>query len=156
MSRRFNACTNRPSNSVSSGVAGGSRSSKEIEGWIKQLDSPDFKVREAASESLINTLAKSEVLLRQTLETDCSAETRFRIRRILGHEVAKPIVDIAEIRRFNRAVFLLELIAGQPQHKQQATEILQHIAKGHRSQLISRDAAAAVERIQFIQAKPEK
>ena len=114
---------------------------------IAKLDSPKFAERQAATEQLLNSVAKAESVLRAKLETDCSSEVRYRILGILSHEVTRPPIEITKLRRLHRCVFLLELLAEQQASRQQAIEILQFIVDCHRHPDIASDAAAALKRM---------
>lgn len=122
-------------------------SNNSIEKWIEELDSPKFAIRQTATEKLIQSLANAEILLRATLETDCTPEVRHRILQILNQKITRPSIEINELRRLSRGIHVLELLANDESHKKRALEILKHVSRGHRHLDIAREAAAVVLRI---------
>ena len=122
-------------------------SNNTIENWIEELDSPKFAVRQTATARLTQSLANAELLLRATLESDCTPEVRYRILQILNQKIARPAIEINELRRLYRGIHVLELLASDEVHKRRASEILQLVSRGHRHLDIAREAAAALQRI---------
>ena len=122
-------------------------SSKSIEKWIADLDSPKYAIRQTATSRLIQSLANAESLLRAMLETDCSPEVRHRIMQILSQEVVRPPIELNELRRSYRAIHILELMAAGENSKQHALDILKRVSLGHRHLDIAREAASAAKRI---------
>ncbi|MBI1901489.1 MAG: WD40 repeat domain-containing protein [Planctomycetia bacterium] len=108
--------------------------------WIKDLDSPEFMVRERASEQLLGVRDTAKDLLLKELKTTGSAEVRFRIRRILARPQAATGLPAAEVRRIKRLIHVLELI-GTAESK----EVLEVLAKDAPSEEINRLAKRALE-----------
>jgi roadblock/LC7 domain-containing protein len=113
---------------------------EKIAQWIKDLDSPQFMVREQASEQLLAVRDRVKDLLLKELKTTGSAEVRFRIRRILARPQAATGLPSAEARRLKRLIYVLELIGSE-----EAREVLKTLASDAPSEEISRLATRALE-----------
>jgi hypothetical protein len=109
---------------------------------IKQLDDGQFAVREAATEALIRLRRQAEGILRTALRETHSPEVHFRLRRILSQGNAMPSISAAEVRRYRRAVLLLERIAGA-----EAQKLLEHLSEVFPSPDVNRDAREALARL---------
>jgi len=109
---------------------------------IKQLDDSQFAVREAATEALIRLRRQAEGLLRTALRETHSPEVYFRLRRILSQGNAAPSLSAAEVRRYRRAVLLLERLATP-----EATKMLEHLSEVFPSPDVNRDAREALARL---------
>ncbi len=109
---------------------------------IGQLDDGRYAVREAATEALIRLRRQADGLLRSALAETQSPEVRFRLRRILSRGNAAPSISVAEVRRYRRAVLLLERL-GSPD----ARKLLEQLAEVFPSPAVSRDARQALARL---------
>ena len=106
-----------------------------IRGLIDQLDSPNFEIRQQATDKLLAYRGSAEVLLKEKLAADPDAETRFRIRKVLATPGNRPKIEPAEYRQWLRAIHLLQRIGNE-----QALGILQRLATGHPHQDIAQAA----------------
>lgn len=114
-----------------------------LQTWVDALDDPSFTVREQATENLLRARGLADALLHQTLRETDRSEVRYRITRILKTPITRPEINLAELRRLHRVVFLLELI-----NDQAARDLLRLIASQHPHVDISQDAAAALNRME--------
>jgi RNA polymerase sigma factor (sigma-70 family) len=106
---------------------------------IAELDSPEFKVRQAAFEQLKEHRLECETLLREALAGDPSAEARRSIERLLRLSQRS---DSPELLRQVWAVAVLEY-QGTPE----ARRLLQTLADGPPQGLLGREARAALGRL---------
>jgi RNA polymerase sigma factor (sigma-70 family) len=109
----------------------------KIEKLIRDLDSPAFAVREAATAELIMIAATIEPALTKTVPT-APLELRARVERIL-EKAAPPTSDRL---RENRAVGILEVIASP-----EAAKLLGDLATGSKHATLTAEASAAHERL---------
>jgi len=109
---------------------------------IGQLDEGQYAVRDAATEALIRLRRQAEGLLRTALRETHSPEVHFRLRRILSKGNAAPSLSAAEVRRYRRAVLLLERLASA-----EARQLLGHLAEVFPSPDVNRDAREALARL---------
>jgi WD40 repeat protein len=120
-----------------------------IEGMIRDLDDGRFAVRERASRQLQDLGEVAEPALRRTLEKTGSAEVRRRATQLL--ERMEDRVS-AEQRRSLRALAVLEHIGTGD-----ARQLLKTLAEGQPGARLTREAKAALERLEkrkFIDGKP--
>lgn len=115
--------------------------SDEVAAAIDRLDSREFAIREQATERLMDLRVQAERQLRDVLAQTISAETRYRITRILQQPIERPKVNFTDLRRWHRIVMALEAI-----DTPQANELLSKIAGGHPDVDVCNDARASVER----------
>jgi RNA polymerase sigma factor (sigma-70 family) len=113
---------------------------RRIKRLIAELDDDAFAVRERASEELEKLGAAAELALRAALAATGSAEVRQRVTRLLD-KLAAPGGQ-SEARRLPRLVTLLELLATP-----EARRALEAAAKGDADARLTRDAAAALQRL---------
>lgn len=116
---------------------------EEIRRLLKQLDSDDFPVREAAHRRLLELRTEADALLREALVNSLSAEVRHRVEKILKKPTGSSsrITD-TERRWLSRAVLALEQIA-TPEAQQQ----LKLIAAGPADEPHVQDAVGALKRL---------
>ncbi len=106
---------------------------------LRDLDSMDFKTREAASKKLATFSDDVEPTLQEALKVSKSAEQRRRIEDLLA---APRIVPPGDKLRHLRAVEVLEHI-GAPE----SLQILQGLAKGAPEARLTQGAKASLERL---------
>jgi HEAT repeat protein len=111
---------------------------EQIASWIAELDSKDFKAREAATKHLEAVDAFAEPFLKRALEKTASAETRRRIESL--RESSNSEVAVARRRRL-RAVEVLENCTTS-----ESRDLLEKLAGGPPSTRLTRAAQAALER----------
>ncbi len=112
---------------------------KQIERLIADLDSDSFTARQKAEQSLEELRELAEPALRNLLEGKPSLEVSQRVRRLLQRLDEKP----AEVLRSLRAVTVLERLATA-----EAREVLKHLATGTPEAWQTREAKAALERLE--------
>jgi WD40 repeat protein len=123
-------------------IQGGNDLDARIAHWIHQLGDDDFTEREQAAEALENVLDRAADSLRVARDESPSEEVQFRARFLLaGREGLRLQTD--ELRRVTRAIQVLEHI-GSPK----AVKVLERLASGTPDARQTRDAAAAIQRIQ--------
>ncbi len=118
-----------------------SASNDNVTKLVQQLDSPNFRSREIASEHLTTLREQAEPQLRQSLNQTLPVEASYRIQRILGDQPARPRVSIVDARRWNRVIFALEVIRST-----ESELLLRRIATGHPDQEIAAIARGALDR----------
>ncbi len=108
--------------------------------WIAELDSPQFTVRERATNALLQVADQAEAALRKALETTQSAEVRQRVFRILdaGNDVRLSPDRLREMR----ALEVLERIGGPAARDQLAV-----FAAGPPALSLTREARSALRRL---------
>jgi WD40 repeat protein len=111
----------------------------DLIGWIADLDSPRYAVREKATSRLAEHAAEAEAVLRRRLAEPIPLEVRRRIDRLLAALPGQP-VSPATIRRL-RAVMALERI-GPP-----ARDALAGLAADPRAPFLAEEARASLERL---------
>jgi RNA polymerase sigma factor (sigma-70 family) len=95
---------------------------EQVRKWIAEMDSDDFKVREAAFQSLTQSGRQVELALRQTLADKPSLEMRRRVEDLLRHLLKNPST---ETLRTLRAIAVLERIGSS-----EARQVLRALAQG--------------------------
>lgn len=113
-------------------------SAAELKSLLADLESPDFKTREAAEKKLRSFSDLSEAPLRDALNASPSPEARKRIEAILAN-LSPAIAPQGEVLRGVRAIWALERI-GTPE----ARKLLEELAAG--DSRMAREAKAALER----------
>jgi WD40 repeat protein len=113
---------------------------KRIERLIKQLDSDQFAARDSAMKELMEMRDEIGPALQRALDNAPSVETTRRIKAILG---APPSAPTGETLRGLRAIKALERIAAP-----EARQLLQKLADGASSSRLTREAKAALKRLQ--------
>jgi hypothetical protein len=113
---------------------------RRIARLVADLDSDQFKSREEASLELERLGERAEPLLRQALENKPSAEVRRRVE-VLLEKLAMP-ERAAEQVRLLRGVQALEY-SGTPE----ARKLLQALAQGAPEARLTREAKAALDRL---------
>jgi hypothetical protein len=109
---------------------------------IRELDDDRFDVREAAHKELLRLRAVADVLLRQALKNNPSAEVEYRISRILETPVTEAPLPEDELFRLRRMIYALELIGNDDAQRQLAA-----LSSGHPNVIIMRDAGASLLRL---------
>jgi hypothetical protein len=111
----------------------------KIRQWITDLDSDDFKCRQAASAELAALDDQAHPALQAALKSNPSTELRNRIEALLS-DPGK--VRLAETLRHLRVIEVLEHI-GNPE----ARQILDTLSKGAPDARQTREAKAALGRL---------
>ena len=110
----------------------------KIRQWIRQLDSDQFRTRDAASKQLAQQLEASVALLEETLRGSPSEETRRRITLLLALRITS---DSAR-ERIEKAVRVLEYL-----ETPEAKKCLDELAKGSDGIQPIEAAKAALKRL---------
>jgi WD40 repeat protein len=121
---------------------------KTIANLLADLDSDDFEKRTAASESLTNLSEQVEPALRKALEAKPSLELSKRIETILHTMETHTLSD--EQTRHLRAIEVLELCGTAEAH-----EVLEKLARGAETARVTREAKAALVRLDARREKKE-
>ena len=121
---------------------------KQVARWINDLDSDSFDVREKAAAELGKLGELARPALEEALKKERSAEVRRRIDELLGRLKPGQTLSAEDLRRL-RTVEVLEDL-GTPEAKQ----LLEELAKGAPGAALTRDAAAALRRLNAEAAKP--
>ena len=129
----------------------------EIIKLIDMLNSELYSERESASIALKEHGPHAISLANQALEKATTAETRYRITRLLRQPVVRPPIDPQELCRLHRSIMALEMMAnGDAVAKsaeaardveKRAIFALQTLALGHENIDVANDAQAALDRI---------
>jgi HEAT repeat protein len=114
-------------------------SAEKVKRLIKELDSKEFQVREAASRRLAELGEQTEPLLEAALKAKPTLEQRRRIEQLLS---AIPMLQPPEQLRGLRAIEVLEHI-GTPE----AQDVLTTLGKGAPEARVTREAKASLERL---------
>jgi len=114
---------------------------RQVRRWLADLDSNKFAAREAASRALAGFDERVTPYLEETLKNADSEEVRARVRRLLEQRRAAAIP--AEQLRQIRAVMVLERIGDG-----EAKRLLQRWAGGPAGARLTREAAAALRRLE--------
>jgi RNA polymerase sigma factor (sigma-70 family) len=104
--------------------------------WVRQFDARVFADRERASRALADLGPGVEPLLRKMAAAATSEEVRARLERVIG-------LFAADNRRSARAVEALEMIGTR-----EARRLLASLAGGAADARLTREAAAALQRLQ--------
>jgi hypothetical protein len=110
-----------------------------MRGLLADLDGDSFERRKAAVKRLKELGLQAEPALRAALGEKPSAEQRRRIEEVLAALPPAPQPPSAEELRQLRALIVLERI-GSPE----ARRLLEEVAKGPESALLTRQARAAL------------
>ncbi len=113
-----------------------------IAALIAQLDDACFANREAAYQRLIRVRTIAAEQLRLALIHAKSLESRLRLQRILNSQATTSFVSDEEIRRMQRVIHVLEMLASP-----RAMELTGELAAGHANAEIAQAAAAAHRRL---------
>jgi RNA polymerase sigma factor (sigma-70 family) len=120
---------------------------KRIDKLIANLDSETFATRDAATKDLAQLVDLAEPALRRALDSGPTAESRRRIEQLLAN--LESLGTTGERLRASRAIEALERI-GTPE----ALELLAVLSKGAPGAGLTREAKAALERLQRRQPAP--
>jgi WD40 repeat protein len=112
----------------------------QVRRWITELDSRDFKIREAAAKSLEALEDCAEPSLRDALDRQSSAEARRSIGQLL--DKLKAPVSAPQHLQMLRAIEVLEHIGGT-----EAMAILKLLATGAPQDRATVEASASLERL---------
>ena len=115
--------------------------SSSTEQYLKQLDDPDYQVRQRATEALLKMVKEVEARLRAELKRTSSPEVKYRISMILKHERPKAKSDLVASRRWLRIILALENI-----NSERSQAILKAVSLGHRSSSIASHARESFQR----------
>jgi hypothetical protein len=118
-------------------------SAERISALLRDLDHEDFDTRERATRELATLIDSAAPALRTALRDSPSPEVRRRGRDILATEPDWQYPLKGDAVRLVRVVEALEL-AGTPE----ARQLLQALAGGAPDHLLTREAAAAVKRLE--------
>jgi hypothetical protein len=105
-----------------------------LAGWIAELGSDKFKVREQAERNLVLAGDPAIAALRKVLQGTPSLEVRLRIENVLGKVEEPPLAAL-------RAIAVLETIGTR-----EAREVVEGLAKGALGARITEAAAAVLKR----------
>jgi hypothetical protein len=111
-----------------------------INRYIRDLDSPEFEVRERASKELENQRTDAEAALRRFLAGNPPVEMRKRIEALLD---LPQRTESTQALRLLRAIQVLEHMATPG-----ARTVLQRLAGGWSEAMITREAQAALNRME--------
>jgi RNA polymerase sigma factor (sigma-70 family) len=106
---------------------------------IGELNSSQFRIREAASRELAELAEQVEPVLRESLRGPLTAEQRRRVEGLLSQP---DVIRDPELLRALRAVEVLERI-GTPE----ARQVLQRLVGGLPTARLTREAKAAIDRL---------
>ncbi|MCI0379706.1 MAG: WD40 repeat domain-containing protein [Gemmataceae bacterium] len=113
---------------------------KQVEGWLADLGSAQFAVREKAKQELELLADLAEPAIQRYLTKEQSLEARRRAEAVLA-AVQGPVKDQERLRLL-RAVEALEFIGTK-----EARQILEAIAKGADAARVTREARESLQRI---------
>jgi WD40 repeat protein len=111
----------------------------QVRQLLRDLDSKEFKTREAASKQLATLAEDVEAALTEALKVSTSAEQRRRIEALLA---APRVVPAGDKLRHLRAVEVLEHM-GSPE----GLQVLQGLAKGAPEARLTKEAKASLQRL---------
>jgi dipeptidyl aminopeptidase/acylaminoacyl peptidase len=114
---------------------------QKIAGWIADLESETFTVRQEASTNLLKTGEQAVPALRKVLASQPPLETRKRVEELLGKLTSGTLTT--EQLQLVRAVEALERM-GTPE----ARQLLRTLAQGAAGTLPTREAQAALDRLE--------
>ncbi len=117
-----------------------SADAKRLRGWIADLDSDDYEVREAATSALKRLGVSIESAVLEALRSDPPLETRRRLEHLFKTRHALP----PEEPRILPQVQALELSAAA-----EARTLLEALAQGAAGARQTREARDALERLQM-------
>ena len=109
---------------------------------IADLDSNHFRVREKASRELERMGSEAAFALQLAFQGSPSLEARRRIRRVLDRITTPQAGHDCPPRSVTLALAILEEMGTPP-----ARRALEELAKGPAKSMVTRDAAAALERL---------
>jgi HEAT repeat protein len=112
----------------------------QLQAWIANLDSKDFRTRTQATQELRNIGEFSEQALIRALASSPPIETKRRIEELLD-EIRKPVSSSEKLQTL-RAIEVLEHI-GTPE----ARDLLANLAKGALEARVTREAKASLDRL---------
>lgn len=121
-----------------------------VDGLVKLLNSPKFKVRENAMLQLIKIRLQSDSQIRAALENAKSPEIKYRLRKVLAYKVTRPEHNDLEERQWMRFILALELAGSQD-----SEAMLKRISKGHENVDYARAAADALVRLEKVKGTEE-
>ena len=122
---------------------------RRTERCIADLDADEFAVREKAARELQQLDELAEPAIRKALESRPTLETRRRLRALLDDIVQHQWRPSAEGLRLVRAIEVLERIATS-----EARALLQSLARGAAGARMTREAQAALRRLNRLAEKP--
>jgi RNA polymerase sigma factor (sigma-70 family) len=121
---------------------------KQMARWVRELDDDSFEVREKAAAELDKLGELARPALEEALKKRPSVEARRLIVELLGRIKPGGTLPAEDLRRV-RAVEVLEGIATP-----EAKRVLEELAKGAPGAALTRDAAAALRRLNAGGDKP--
>ena len=114
---------------------------EQVLGWIEQLDAPRYADRQEAYRRLGQLGMRAVAIMKQAMQKSPSAETLARLQELV-EQAQQAVVASPGMLQQTRAIRVLERIGSQ-----QAQRLLQKIADGEQGARLTREAAAALERI---------
>jgi WD40 repeat protein/beta-lactamase regulating signal transducer with metallopeptidase domain len=114
---------------------------RKIDGWIADLESEKFSVRQSASANLLKTGEQALPAFRKVLAASPRLETRKRIEELVQKLTSGTLT--AEQFRLVRSIEALERIGSE-----EARRILRSLAQGAPETLPTREAEAALKRLE--------
>jgi WD40 repeat protein len=123
-------------------VAPSTADAKQIAQWIAELSHEDFDTRDKANHELEQVAAPAKEALQKTLDGGkLPAEAKRRVEALLD-AINKPATIAADMLAPFRALEILEHVSTP-----EAKELLTKLAKGRSDALLTREAKAALERM---------
>jgi WD40 repeat protein len=111
---------------------------KQVDGWIRDLDSNEFDVRENAARQLKKLGHCAEAALKQAVASKPTPEALRRLQQLLD-QLSNSLDQLRQLR----AVATLESSATP-----QAIQLLKHLTEHQAGTLLAREAQASLERLQ--------
>jgi hypothetical protein len=111
----------------------------KVRGWIVDLGSEAFAIREAASRKLSDAGDQMRLPIRKALEGDLPLESKRRLRRILKTLIESPTTEAIRSRR---AIMVLERIGDS-----EARNALEAVSRGEPGASVTEEATLALQRL---------
>jgi len=115
--------------------------SRTTEEYLKQLNDPEYQVRQKATEALFKMVQEVETILRAELERTSLPEVKYRLLKILRQDSPGSKSDLVFTRRWYRIILALEKI-----RTERSQAILKAVSVGHRDKDIASHALASYQR----------
>jgi len=122
---------------------------EKIQGWVDDLSSLKFAVRDKASTELALQGELAEPVLRKVLAGQPDLETKRRVELLLN-KLEQPVTAPEKLRMI-RAVEVLEMVGTA-----EAVDLLQRLAKGFAGHRLTREAQESVKRLGQRAPVPER
>lgn len=119
----------------------GDSTSGDLNQWIEQLNDRRYEIRETATERLAYLHSELRPILLEHLDEETVPEIRYRLKKILRDGKRSPKISLADARRWQRLIFVLEKA-----NSSTATELLNLIALRHEHSRIREEAKDSLKR----------